>query len=189
MMHRIAHLIRTQLLGLIALMLVLTGGVAYAATVAKNSVTSRSIVNGQVKTVDLGTGAVKGPKIAADGVNGTHVSSNSLTGDDLAESTLTTVPNAATLGGRGPGSFLSSAVYKKESAFVPGTDLADGTSVLGVACNAGDILLSGGPASVNAASDLVESFPSPGTTNGWSARIHKNGAADSFSVVILCLDQ
>lgn len=41
-----------------------TGGVAYAAGVAKNSVGSPQIKNGQVKTVDLGKNAVKGPKVA-----------------------------------------------------------------------------------------------------------------------------
>src|SRR5688500_14117651 len=41
-----------------------TGGAAYAAGVAKNSVGSPQIQNGQVKTVDLGKNAVKGPKVA-----------------------------------------------------------------------------------------------------------------------------
>jgi hypothetical protein len=54
----------------------LLGGVAYAVTAApKNSVTSRSIKNGQVKAADLATNAVKGTKVA-DG---------SLTAADLKE--------------------------------------------------------------------------------------------------------
>lgn len=41
-----------------------TGGVAYAAGLAKNSVGSPQIKNGQVKTADLGKNVVKGPKVA-----------------------------------------------------------------------------------------------------------------------------
>jgi hypothetical protein len=39
------------------------GGVAYAAGVAKNSVGSPQIKNGQVKTIDLGADSVTGPKV------------------------------------------------------------------------------------------------------------------------------
>jgi hypothetical protein len=59
---------------------------------------------------------------------------------------------------------------------------------MGHTCDAGDILMSGGPANVNATSDMVESFPSPGIINGWSVRLHKNAVADNFSVVVLCLN-
>ena len=41
------------------------GGVAYAAGVAKNSVGSPQIKNGQVKTIDLGDSAVTGGKVKA----------------------------------------------------------------------------------------------------------------------------
>lgn len=41
------------------------GGVAYAAGVAKNSVGSPQIKDGQVKTVDLGKDSVKGKKVKA----------------------------------------------------------------------------------------------------------------------------
>ena len=48
-----ARLFRTQFLGLLALVIVLTGGAAYAATAAKNSVNSKSIKNGSVQTLSL----------------------------------------------------------------------------------------------------------------------------------------
>ncbi len=86
-------------------------------------------------------------------------------------------------------SFLRNSVYKAESAIDAGTRLGDNTNVKAQACNAGDVLLSGGPANVSASSDLLESFPSPGSTTSWSARINDNGVADSFSVVVLCIDQ
>jgi hypothetical protein len=88
-------------------------------------------------------------------------------------------------GATGPAPTLS-AVYKKESALGQGTNLGDGTFVMAEACNAGDILLSGGPANVSPDSVMVESFPSPGSTNSWSARIHP-ASPDSFSIVVLCL--
>jgi hypothetical protein len=90
-------------------------------------------------------------------------------------------------GATGPAPTLSS-VYKNESAVGPGTSLGDGTFVMAEACNTGDILLSGGPANVSPDSFMVESFPSPGSTNSWSARIHP-AAPDNFSVVVLCLHQ
>jgi len=95
----------------------------------------------------------------------------------------------ATLQGRAPASFLASSIYKKESPIAAGTTLGDGTQVISASCEPGDVLLSGGPANINATTTLLESFPSPGTTNGWTARVNKNGNTDNFSVVILCADQ
>lgn len=85
--------------------------------------------------------------------------------------------------------FVRNNIYKAESALNTGTALGDGTFVKAQACNSGDVLLSGGPANVSPTSDMVESFPTPGTTNSWSARIQDNGAVDNFSVVVLCADQ
>ncbi len=50
-------------------------------------------------------------------------------------------------------------------------------------------MLSGGPANIAPTTTLLESFPSPGSANSWSARVNKNGFADSFSVVVLCVNQ
>ncbi|HCB07590.1 MAG TPA: hypothetical protein PLZ93_23980 [Nocardioides sp.] len=183
-----ARLVRTQFLGLLALVIVLTGGAAYAATAAKNSVNSKSIKNGTVQTVDLKNGAVTTEKLALDSVTSDQVKANSLTGADINESTLGAVPNAQQLGGVPAADYLRGAVYKTEAATDAGTTLGDGTSVKAQACDAGDILLSGGPASLNATTDLIESFPTPGSTNSWSARVDKNGVGDNWTVVILCLD-
>jgi hypothetical protein len=77
--------IRSNVVGYVALFFAIAG-VAYAADVApKDSVVSKSIKDGQVKTQDLADGAVVGPK----------VSSNSLTGDQIDESSLSKVPSAA----------------------------------------------------------------------------------------------
>lgn len=181
MMHNLftqmIRLVRAQGLGLVALVLVLGGGTAYAAGVAHNSVVSKSIRNGQVKTVDLANGGVTGQKVADNG----------LTGDDVDESTLGVVPNASQLGGAPASSYLHGTVYKTEAPTDAGSTNGDGTSSKSFACHSGDILLSGGPASLNSTSDLIESFPTPGSTNSWTARVDKNGVADSWTVVILCL--
>jgi hypothetical protein len=84
--------------------------------------------------------------------------------------------------------YLRGSVYKREAATDAGTTLGDGTSVKAQACDAGDMLLSGGPASLNATTDLIETFPTPGSTTSWSARVDKNGVGDSWTVVVLCLD-
>jgi hypothetical protein len=68
----------------IALFVALGGG-AYAVSIAKkNSVTSKSIKNGQVKGKDLAKNAVNGAKVA----------DNSLTGAEINESSVGKVPSA-----------------------------------------------------------------------------------------------
>jgi hypothetical protein len=65
-----------------------------------------------------------------------------------------------------------------------GQDLGDGTFKAFMSCPAGSILLSGGPANINPASFMVESFPANTTT--WHARINKQGLTDNWNVVVLC---
>jgi hypothetical protein len=192
----------------LALFLVMSTGGAYAASkigassIKNNAIRSRHILNGEVRNPDLRAKAVTNSKLGANAVttsklkdgsvNGAKVADDSVTGWDVNESTLGQVPsaaNAATLGGKAPTAFASSTVYKRESTVDAGIRKGDATNVKSQSCDSGDILLSGGPANVNATSKLLESFPSPGTTNGWSARIKDGGAVDNFSVVVLCLDQ
>jgi hypothetical protein len=141
-----------------------------------------------VKAADLGNGAVKGAKLGLDAVTSDKVLDNGLTGADVDESTLGTVPDASALGGLPATAYLRGAAYTRESPLGAGVDKGDGTFVIGHQCDAGDLLLSGGPANVSGTSDMVESFPSPGIINGWSVRIHKNALVDNFSVVVLCLN-
>ena len=91
--------------------------------------------------------------------------------------------------GKSASAFVASARYKRESAVDAGTVIGDGTFVAEQACDAGDVLLAGGPANVSATSTLLESFPAPGNLNAWKVRINKNGQADNFNVVVLCADQ
>ena len=194
-----------------AVFLAIGGGAAFAAsTLPANSVNSKTVKDNKLKSVDLKDGkavstddvidasltgtdvadaSLTGDDVANGSLTGTDVTDNSLTGDDVDESTLGQVPDAAKLQGKSATQFLSSSVYKRESAVDAGQMIGDGTFVKGQNCDPGDVLLSGGPANINATSTLLESFPSPGTTNGWSARINKNNQTDNWSVVILCVDQ
>jgi hypothetical protein len=153
---------------------------------ADASVKGADLADGSVDTKALAPNAVNGSKVADNSLTGGDVADNGLTGGDIDESTLGQVPDAAKLGGKSASAFISSTIYKAESAVGPGTTLGDNTSVIAQACNPGDVLLSGGPANIAATSTLLESFPTPGSTNSWSARINKNGQTDNFSVVVLC---
>lgn len=170
-----------------------------AAKIQANAVTSEKIADNAVTTTKIANNAVTLAKIADNSVNsakvvdksltGTDVAPDSLTGTNINESTLGEVPNSTKLAGKNETAFTSSAIYKKESAVEAGQTLGDGTQVISEACDPGDILLSGGPANIAATTTLLESFPSPGSTNSWTARVNKNGQTDNFSVVILCAKQ
>jgi hypothetical protein len=175
-------------ISLVALFAALSG--AALALPGTQTVNSGDVKNESLKSIDLKDNkAVASSDVIDESLASTDVQDNSLTGADVDESTFGQVPNAATLSGKTASAFTSSSIYKNESAVAAGTTIGDGTQVAAEACNPGDILLSGGPANINATSTLLESFPSPGTTNSWSVRVNKNGNADNFSVVVLCADQ
>lgn len=72
------------------------GGTSFAAmTLARNSVLSKHIKNGQIKRADLAANAVTGAKVA----------NNALTGADVAEQSLGQVPSAALFAGLPPEAF------------------------------------------------------------------------------------
>jgi hypothetical protein len=175
-------------ISLVALFAALSG--AALALPGTQTVNSGDVKNESLKSIDLKDNkAVASSDVIDESLASTDVQDNSLTGADVDESTFGQVPNAATLSGKTASAFTSSSIYKNESAVAAGTTIGDGTQVAAEACNPGDILLSGGPANINATTTLLESFPSPGTTNSWSVRVNKNGNADNFSVVVLCADQ
>jgi hypothetical protein len=99
-------------------------------------------------------------------------------------STVVSSLNADLLDGKNASEFMPGSLVRRESAIGAGSNLGDGTFAITQGCNAGETLLSGGPANVNPTSVMVESFPD--NSGGWKVRIHKNGGADNFSVVALC---
>jgi hypothetical protein len=106
------HLTYANVASTIALCVAIGGGTAYAFTAAKDSVTSRSIRDGAVKTRDLSgsaraeravtnaklaTGAVDARALRRGSVDGLKVADDSLTGLDVDESTLDRVPTALSI--------------------------------------------------------------------------------------------
>ncbi len=161
------------------------GEAAYNALVPRNSVGAAQLRNGAVTNV----------KLRGDAVTSGKVKNRSLKAIDFKAGQLPAGPAgpAGPQGGKGPkgdkgdkGASGIATITKRESALGPGTTLGDGTQVLTEACNAGETLLSGGPANIAATTTLLESFPAPGGTNSWQTRVNKNGQADNFSVVVLC---
>ncbi len=159
------------------------------AKIQANAISSTKIADNAVTLTKIADNSVDTAKVVDKSLTGKDVAPNSLTGENIAESTLGLVPDAAKLSGKTATQFTSSSIYKKESPVEAGETLGDGTEKIAVACEPGDILLSGGPANINATTTLLESFPSPGSTNSWTARVNKNAQTDNFSVVILCAKQ
>jgi hypothetical protein len=101
-----SNLSYANVMATIAVFLALAGVAgAASALLPKNSVSSKTIKNGQVKVVDLHNGAVTAKKLATDAVTGAAVKDDSLTGADIDESSLkglspyATIPSGATVTG------------------------------------------------------------------------------------------
>jgi hypothetical protein len=161
------------------------------AKVADGSLSGADLAAGSVANANLADNAVGSTKIQEKGVLGKDVGDDTLTGGNIKESTLGTVPtatDATKLNGRQSTAFLSSAIYKKESPVEAGVDKGGETYAISEACNPNDVLLSGGPANMNATSSMVESFSTPDDLNSLTVRIRK-AEPDSWNVVVLCVEQ
>lgn len=97
-LRRAGELARSNLLGLLAIFIVL-GGTAIALP-GKNKVNSGDIKQGQVRTLDLHRNAVTKSKLHANAVTGAKVRDDSLTGRDIDESSLVVPIGAETIGER-----------------------------------------------------------------------------------------
>jgi hypothetical protein len=166
-----------NIMSTVAVVLLLVGGGAAVAGVAKNSVTSKSIKNNAVTSIDLKDGAAVA---SADLVD------NSLTGTDIDESTFSTTPKGPA-GGDLTGSYPNPSLGPNS---VSSGEVADGSlgeadlgagsvtsSELGtitlrsgttsvpagqwgdliIGCNAGEIALSGGGQSGSSLMPLIRS--------------------------------
>jgi hypothetical protein len=92
--------------------------------------------------------------------------------------------NVDYLNGRTWASFLGTFTYRREAPTDAGTLLGDGSRVKRANCDTGDELLSGGPASVDAASKVLDDFPA--NEHQWQARILPHAGGDDWTVVVLC---
>jgi hypothetical protein len=79
----LAHL-RAQWIGVLALLIALGTGSAYAA----NTVFSEDIVNGQVKAVDIGTGQVQSADVKNEGLTQDDLGSNSVDATEVADDSI-----------------------------------------------------------------------------------------------------
>jgi hypothetical protein len=97
--------------------------------------------------------------------------------------------NADYVDGRSASSFVANNTYRLGQGLERQGNLESGGKVLSQSCHSGDRLLSGGPASVNAASHVLDSFAAD--TSTWQVRINDSAVSggDSFTVVVLCADQ
>jgi hypothetical protein len=68
--------VRQHHVGLLAILLIISGGTAYAVTAPKNSVVSTSIKNGAVKTSDIKDGTIRGIDIKAGSVEADDIAGN-----------------------------------------------------------------------------------------------------------------
>jgi hypothetical protein len=175
-------------LAVLALVVAMSSTAAYAAVVAKNSVLSRSIKNGEVKTPDLANSGVTSAKIrdgqvaAADLANGAvgsaKLANGSVTSAKIADGTIT----GADLGEAAVGAqnLTLTETYFNTSA---STGDADGTTNGGsfgtvevsAACPAGWMPVSGGAQWVNPSAGSVTDknlylHSSYATSTGWYAR-------------------
>jgi hypothetical protein len=81
--------LRGNIVGYIALFLVLTGGTAYALD-GSNTVFSDDIVNGEVKTPDIAKAAVTNSKLANGSVTNSKLGANAVRSGKVADGTLQT---------------------------------------------------------------------------------------------------
>ncbi|MGH2715431.1 MAG: hypothetical protein ACRDM7_16370 [Thermoleophilaceae bacterium] len=87
-------------LAIIALVVAMSGTAVAVTAIAPNSVKSKHIVNGHVKTNDLAADSVRGPKVQDASLTGADVQNGSLTGEDVTDDSLTGADvNEATLQG------------------------------------------------------------------------------------------
>ena len=200
-MSRITQLIKTQGLGLLAVLLVLTGGAAYAGGLAKNSVNSSHIKNGKVKTVDLKDEAVTGDKIEPGSVpgdrlihhsvEGAKITSNAITSDKVLDESLTgfeIAPDSLFAHDLAPDSVGSSELKTLHVVVSAGVAVPAGGSLLDVAqCPANELVTGGGHAwgTDAAGTSIIGSTPNLGGTR-WEVT-GRAAAANTLYAWALCL--
>lgn len=192
----------------VALFAALTGS-AIAAGLGKNTVGSRQIVNGSVRTVDLHRNAVKSGKIADGAVAAADLRSDSVRSDEIADDAVGSPEVAAdslTAGDLAAASVSSSEVADQSLGAADLGPESVGASELGTitvrtnsaplkvnafggvtaSCQAGEQVISGGGQGAHYGVETTGSRPSG---NGWRyLAINKTAATDStITAYAVCL--
>jgi hypothetical protein len=164
---------------ILALVLAVAGGAYAAGKISGSNLKNRSVAGKKLKKNTVTGTEVKESRLG-------QVPSAALADNATNADHATSADNATQLGGKPDTAYMGSTVERVETGLSTGTALGN-TDYIDKACPAGEILLSGGPANVNDDSVMVESFPTPGGTNSWRARIRAaTPHNDMFSVVALC---
>ena len=174
-------------IAVLALVVAMSSTAAYAA-VARNSVISRSIKNGEVKTPDLAAGsvtsakiqdgAVTGPDIAAGAVRSGQLGSGAVNSAKIADRTVDSIDlEYGAVGAENLGNIQ--AVYATSAPIIDADGTTNGGAVGSASvqahCPAGAIPIGGGADWVNASSGSVLDknlylHSSYTTETGWYAR-------------------
>jgi hypothetical protein len=115
-----AHLSFANVVSVLALFIAL-GGTAWG--VAKNSVGSKQIRNGQVKKVDLHWHAVTHRKVAKNAIGSNQARNDSITGTDVNESSLDSTIQRSLTNGCPAGQAIGSITHQgaPSCALIPGS--------------------------------------------------------------------
>jgi hypothetical protein len=172
MSARLRAYIRQHHVGLVAVFLALSGGVAWASHPGgQNTINSADIINGEVKVADVGQAAVASSEVKNDSIVGGDVAPNSLTAADVKNETLTaselapnSIPTGRILDGTLTGADVANNALKGadideaslSGALIPGiatSGLVKRSGVVTADAAEGDVtvkpLLSSGPFSVD----------------------------------------
>jgi hypothetical protein len=164
--------IRQHHVGLVAVFLALSGGVAWASHPGgQNTINSADIINGEVKEADVGQAAVASNEVKNDSIVGGDVAPNSLTAADVKNETLTaselapnSIPTGRVLDGTLTGADVANNALKGadideaslSGALIPGiatSGLVKSSGVVTADTTEGNVmvkpLLSAGPFSID----------------------------------------
>lgn len=152
----------------VALFVALTGSAFAAGLLRPNSVGTRQIVDGGVRTADIQQGSVDVTKLAPNSVTMTQIGENAVDGPEILHDSVA----ASDLG--------RVQILTNQSTIAPGS-----IGGVNIECNTGEQMLSGGGGSQPG----VETFSTrPLGENGWFYRAKNNtGTNQTVTVSVLCL--